>query len=207
MDRFRDSTEYPKSMEDQIRHKLTSALSSPVSTEAQAVYALVQLRKLLDRRKARGLPDFSYLRFLSDWVVHIKLQGATAQRIIQDAQDLYQKSQAGTFTEAEKAYFRGLFTLEPVREELRDLSEDSGLPIMSDATWNSFLGSVLSVIEDCPLSLRLQPGTNADVDEVVFSREMGTVMEGANGGPPRIVWQFKSGGTDVLWLTANEVGT
>ncbi len=93
---------------------------------------LVELRKLLDHGREKGLPDFLYLRFCSDWVVHVKLDGCTAKKVIH-AQDPYQKSHAGTFTEAEKAYFRGLFTLERVREDLRLLSEDSGLPVMSDA--------------------------------------------------------------------------
>lgn len=191
-------------MKDAVIYKLTNALSSPLDTEAQAVYVLVELRKLLDHRRAEGMPDSPYLRFCSDWVVHTQLHGDTASRIIQDAQALYQKSRAGTFTEREKAYFRGLFTLQPVREELRILSEDSGIPVMNDATWNSFLACVLSVIEDCPLSLRLQPGANSDVDEVVFTREAGAAIGEANGRPPRIAWQLKREGKDVLWLTANE---
>jgi hypothetical protein len=38
-------------MKDAIIHKLTMALTNPITTEPQAVGVLVELRKLLDRRK------------------------------------------------------------------------------------------------------------------------------------------------------------
>ena len=193
-------------MKDAIICKLTMALSSPITTEAQAVYVFVELRKLLDRRKKEGqVPDFPNIRFCSDWVVHVQLHGPTAQQIVNEAQTLYQKSQTGTFTEEEKEYFRGRFTLEPVREELRLLCEESNLPVFTDAGWNSFLSCFLAVIEDCPLSIRLPAGTIADVDEVVLTREVGTTFGVADGNPPRIVWELKQGGNHVLWLTANEI--
>ena len=193
-------------MNDAIIQKLTTVLSSPITTEAQAVYALVELRKLLDRRREQGQePDFLAIRFCSDWAVHVHLHGAPAQQLVVDAQNLCQKSQAGTFADEEKEYFRGRFTLEPVREELRLLCEESNLPVFTDAGWNSFLSCFLAVIEDCPLSIRLPPGAIADVDEVVLTREVGTTLGVADGKPPRIVWELKQGGNHVLWLTANEI--
>jgi hypothetical protein len=177
-----------------------------ITTEERAVYVLVELRKLLDRRREEGQePDFLNIRFCSDWAVHVQLYGATAKQIVRDAQNLYQKSQTGTLIEEEKEYFRGRFTLEPTREELRSLCEESGLPVFTDAGWNSFLSFFLAVIEDCPLSIRLPAGAIADVDEVVLTREVGAALGGADGKPPRIVWELKQGGNHVVWLTANEI--
>jgi hypothetical protein len=193
-------------MKDAIIHKLTLALTNPIVTEAQAVYALVELRKLLDRRKEEGtLPEFLNIRFCCDWVAHVQLHGDTAKQVVSDAQALYQKLQAGTPTDEEKVYFRDRFTLQPMREELRMLSIECDLPILTDAAWNSFLACFLAVIEDCPLSLRLPPGTIADVDEVVLTREMGETLGIADGKPPRIVWELKQAGQRVQWLTANEI--
>lgn len=193
-------------MKDTILRKLSLALSSPVTTEAQAVYVLVELRKLLDRRRKEGRgPDFLNIRFCSDRAVHVQLHGATAKQIVSDAQNLYQKSKTGTFTDEEKECFRGRFTLQPVREELRSLCEESGLPAFTNAGWNSFLACFPAVIEDCPLSIRLPFGAIADVDEVVLTREAGTTLGVTDGKPPRIVWELKLGGNHVLWLTANGV--
>jgi hypothetical protein len=193
-------------MKDAIIHKLTLALTNPIITEALAVYVLVELRKLRDRRKKEGkLPDFLNLRFCCDWAVHVQLHGDTARQIVSDAQDLYQKLQAGTPTDGEKQYFRDRFTLQPMREELGMLSNECDLPILTDAAWNSFLACFLAVIEDCPLSLRLPPGIIADVDEVVLTREMGETLGAADGKPPRIVWELKQAGHHVQWLTANEI--
>lgn len=193
-------------MKGAIIHKLALALANPIITEAQAVYVLVELRKLLDRRKKEGqLPDFLNIRFCCDWAVHVQLHGDTARQVVSDAQDLYQKLQMGTPTDREKQYFRDRFTLQPMREELRMLSNECDLPILADAAWNSFLACFLAVIEDCPLSLRLPPGTIADVDEVVLTREMGETLGIADGKPPRIVWELKQADHHVQWLTANEI--
>jgi hypothetical protein len=192
-------------MKDAIIHKLILALTKPVITEAEAVYVLVELRKLLDRRKTDGqLPDFLNIRFCCDWAVHVQLHGDTARQVVSDAQDLYQKLQSGTPTDGEKQYFRDRFTLQPMREEILRLSKECDLPILTDAAWNSFLACFLAVIEDCPLSLRLPPGTIADVDEVVLTREMGETLGIADGKAPRIVWELKLAGRHVQWLTANE---
>lgn len=193
-------------MKDAIIHKLTMALTNPIITEAQAVYVLVELRILLDRRKKEGqLPDFLNIRFCCDWAVHVQLHGDTAKRVVSYAQDLHQKLQTGTPTDGEKQYFRDRFTLQPMREELHMLSNECDLPILTDAAWNSFLACFLAVIEDCPLSLRLPPRTIADVDEVVLSREVGETLGIADGKPPRFVWELKQAGHHVQWLTANEI--
>ncbi len=192
-------------MKDAIIQKLTLALSSPVTTEQQAVYVLVELRKLLDRRKDEGRLDFPNVRFCCDWVVHVQLQGDTARQIVRDAEDLYQKWQAGTLTDQEKEYFRDRFTLKPARMELRLLFEECALPVLNAAAWNSFLACFLAVIEDCPLSLRLPAGAIANVDEVVLTREVGATLGMADGKPPRIVWELKQAGNHVQWLTANEI--
>ncbi len=44
-------------MKDAIQYKLAQAMSAPITTEAQAVYVMVEVRKLLDRRKGEGLPE------------------------------------------------------------------------------------------------------------------------------------------------------
>src|SRR5882724_6380018 len=63
-------------MNDLLVNKLIRMSAAPVTTEEQAVYVLVQIRKLLDLRgylKDQWRP----VRFLCDWVVHTELDRKT----------------------------------------------------------------------------------------------------------------------------------
>jgi len=62
-------------MKIEIIDKLYSFFNhhSPISEECEAVYLMVELRKLLDREKEDGSGDlFPLIRFYADWTVHTR---------------------------------------------------------------------------------------------------------------------------------------
>jgi len=61
-------------MEDAIVGKLHALLSQGITTEAELVYLLVQVRKLYQSRKAKLPP---YLALFCAWVVHARLSYGT----------------------------------------------------------------------------------------------------------------------------------
>jgi hypothetical protein len=73
------------SMREAIIEKLSKHLSAPPSTEADVVYALVQIRKLLERDKVSS--SYPRLKFFCDWVVHGGLAGSEAQRVLVEIDD------------------------------------------------------------------------------------------------------------------------
>lgn len=190
-------------MKDAIVGKLAHALSERIATEQQVVYMLVELRKVLDRRRSERLPDYQNIRLCCDWIVHVSLHGDAAQKLVSEAEEIYAKSTQGTLTDSEKSSFRDRFTLKSLRNELDVLFGELGLPRFREEQWNSFLSCFLGVIEDCPLSLRSAQQSTAKIDEVVLTREVGTILGQADGKPPRIVWELKYKGIHKHWLTAN----
>jgi hypothetical protein len=65
---------------DTIIEKLNRALSEPITTEAQVVYILVLVRKLLG--PTTKTDKYERLRFSCDWTVHTELNGPAARRIV-----------------------------------------------------------------------------------------------------------------------------
>jgi hypothetical protein len=67
-------------MERDIEQKLLAEFSQPITSERQAFYILVELRKLLERKGT--LDKYPTLKICCDWAVHPKLNRASAQPIM-----------------------------------------------------------------------------------------------------------------------------
>jgi hypothetical protein len=72
-------------MRDAIIEKLTRHLSKPPECEADVVYAFVQVRKLLERDRAKKA--YPRLTFFCDWVVHGHLSGTEAAEVLRQLDD------------------------------------------------------------------------------------------------------------------------
>src|SRR5690348_10184551 len=67
-------------MEKDIIRKLRREFDKGIETEAQTVYLLACVRKLLEQQQAKK--QFEYLTFHCDWTLHSKLEGPAAQNIL-----------------------------------------------------------------------------------------------------------------------------
>jgi hypothetical protein len=63
-----------------IIKKLKKEMERGIASEARAVYLLTEVRKLIERDKAKGA--YPNLKFHYDWVLHAKLSGPRAQDIL-----------------------------------------------------------------------------------------------------------------------------
>jgi hypothetical protein len=176
--------------EDQITAKIRAELERGITSESQAVYLLVETRKLLDRDRMKGvLPDdfrpYESLRLFTDWAVHVCLSGPRAQNIVKKADAYYPKMINGTLSHEEKADFARTFALNTFRHELSQFLQAKNLPPFSDAQWNFFLKSFLNVIEDCPLFCKAEGAAVAEVDEVVLIRQ---TEKAPDGNAPALIW-------------------
>jgi hypothetical protein len=177
-------------MEDQIIRKIRAELESGIKSECQAVYMLVEIRKLLDRDRKNTLP-YNSIRLYSDWVVHVGLEGPQAQSIVKQADAFYPKLVSGTLSDVEKVDFARIFALDIFRQELGQFLYAKQLPSFSDEGWNSFLTCFLNVIEDCPLFCRDNGRTVTQVDEVVVVRDPQRISDGS---PQPVIWALCFGG-------------
>src|ERR1051326_1180777 len=60
--------------------KLKTLLAKGITSEAEALYLIVEIRKLLEQQQAKK--QYEYLTFHCDWALHAALEGTTAQKIL-----------------------------------------------------------------------------------------------------------------------------
>jgi hypothetical protein len=188
--------------EDEIVRKMRAELKRGITYESQALYLMVEIRKLLDKNRKAANP-YNSLRLYSDWAVHVELSGPQAQGIVKKADAFYQKLKDGTHSEADTKAFAQIFGLDAFRDELKQFFTAHHLPSFSEPEWHKFLGCFLGVIQDCPLSCSDRGGAVQYVDQVVIVSQAKRILD---GNPQPVIWallydgELKTtyGGTDPL---------
>lgn len=159
-----------------IISKLKLLLSKRIRTEADALYLLVAVRKLLEQQQAKK--QYDYLTFHCDWALHAKLDGTTAQKILRlfDAANVHLK--AGV----ELHDLPGLLRMEIERisklryfeQQLDDFLKANDIPTL-DATradgWIHFVHLYTKIVEDCPLVMTAK-NSSATVASVTLKLEL-----------------------------------
>ena len=72
--------------------KLKVLLAKGITSEADALYLMVEVRKLLEQQQAKK--QYEYLTFHCDWALHAMLEGTTSQKILKlfDAANIHLKT-------------------------------------------------------------------------------------------------------------------
>jgi hypothetical protein len=142
--------------QSQIVGKLDVLLHNSITTEAEAVYLMVGIRKLIEHLNVKD--QYNYLKFHCDWALHSRLKGTMAQEILKqfDAANVHLKAglhlqdlppRLGTEIDriSKMKYFE---------EQLEAFLIENGLPSI-DATrvdgWIHFQHLYAKVVEDTPL--------------------------------------------------------
>lgn len=157
-------------MKDAIVEKLTERLSVAPQTEAQVAYALVEIRKYLEREGKKD--NFKELVFFCDWVVHVELSGKGAQNAlgILDERlatlDLSDLSNIGYSREMHR-----FIHFEVLLEELTQFLAETGMPdlwVRTPAHWATVKKLYAEIVRDCALSLRQTDGPGMHLKRVVL---------------------------------------
>ena len=112
--------------------------------ECEAVYLMVELRKLLDREHERD--QFPIIRFYCDWTVHISKDRNQA-----DIEDIMKSFNDGINNPEGVISF---FSLSELRKEMSDLFRTYGLKAelcQDDNNWKHFVDVFIQVLADQPI--------------------------------------------------------
>jgi len=183
-------------MENEIIAKLRRELERPITAEPLVVYLLVEIRKLMYRKRIQ----YETLRLCCDWAVHVGLSRDAARRIVTQVDALHPRLVRGELTDEDKRSLRAFFLMSKFRSELEDFLAREGLRGFQNDEWNGFLACFLNVIEDCPLTCNA-PGL-ANVDKVVLRRDMGQARVPSTDAPA-IVWALYRKNRQIFVLDAN----
>jgi hypothetical protein len=196
-------------MTPDIVRKLAVVLSRGVRSEPQALYVLVQARKILERVEIEKekLNDktpcrYPVLKLYGNWVAHIGLEYGLAKEIVKEVDRLYPRIISGTLTDEEKEPFRSRFSFREFRREFDQFLVDHNLPQFRTSAWRSFLLHFLGVIQDCPLSCEVKDGSLKHVDTVMLITKESAQMYWS-GTLPEIIWTLHFGGKQEFMMTAS----
>ena len=119
-------------MTDEIIRKLKTLLDQGICSEAEVVYLLVGIRKLLERdgRLKRTYPK---LKFYCDWVLHPELDRKDAREIL-ESKSIKQILEMNVFRDA--------------------LSDFLAAKLDAQVEWQDFLRLYVRIISDIPLKLK-----------------------------------------------------
>ncbi len=139
-------------MRDDIVEKLRQELANGIQTEAQVVYLLVELRKLIEQSEEQD--RYLSVLFFCDWAVHVQMDRKSALHLLQELDSAM--SRATTKGELGELIGR-ILSMDRFRDELIHALMHFGLPtdpVRTMAGWLSFLPLYLNVITDCPVLKR-----------------------------------------------------
>lgn len=192
-------------MEPEIITKLGTLLRKGITTEAEAVYLLVELRKLLEQQQAKK--KYKYLTFHCDWTMHSKLEGPAAQDVLNkfDAANLQLKRgmELRDLPAELKKDVDNISQLKLFEKELGEFLRDNRLPGMKAARadgWIHFMHLYASVVADCPLVIS-EKNAAAGIESVTVSFELAKQSTG-NEMPFKVGWKVldKNGKTGEIFV-------
>jgi hypothetical protein len=156
-----------------IVQKLAAHLSSPIETEANAVYLLCEVRKLFDKRMPLAV------NMGANWALHVNLsRNAGVQKLLKDVDDF-----VGEFRKygnvPSSQIFRELALVGSFRRELGECLASEGLPTKlcdDDQWWFAFIQAYAGVIDEGALECKGSGFKN--IKKMVFTK--GRPLTGAD---------------------------
>ena|ERR1039458_7532179 len=159
-----------------ITGKLELLLSAGITTEAQAVYLMVGIRKLLEHQQAKK--QYKYLTFHCNWALHSKLEGMMAQEILKlfDEANIHLKTgvELRNLPSGLRVEIERISKMKYFEEQLEDFLKSNGLPSMDTTRsdgWIHFEHLYAKIVEDCPLVMTAK-NRSASVESVTLKMDL-----------------------------------
>jgi hypothetical protein len=180
--------------------KLELLLAKDIRTEADALYLMVEVRKLLEQQQSKQ--QYEYLAFHCDWALHATLAGTTAQKILKlfDAANIHLKTgvelhelPGALRMEIDRISKMGYF-----KDQLEAFLKANGIPTLASTRadgWIHFLHLYMKIVEDCPLVMTAK-NESATIASVTLKMDLARASE-QDGGD---IW-FK-----VRWIIQDKSG-
>ena len=179
-------------MTNDIIRKLEAQLEGGITTEAQVVYLMTGLRKLLEQQQAKK--QYEYLTFHCNWALHSKLEGTTAQKILGqfDLANIHLKTgiELHELPVDLQREIDGLSKMKWFWDELSAFLAANGLPGLETVRrdgWTHFLHLYCKVVEDCPLVMTTNH-TAASIEKLTVHLELANQVKGENEILYKITW-------------------
>jgi len=144
-------------MKDDLLIKLRNALTQPITRECEALYIMVEIRKVLDHLKKQDRRDKRYgvIRFYCDWAMHISMSKESARIVVSIVDQELDKPRGEPWEWDPDMKVHSVFLFSRLSHDLRRFLNDHDLPsqIVDDpGMWRLFLTLYVAIVSDCPLT-------------------------------------------------------
>jgi hypothetical protein len=180
-------------MREAIVEKLNLHLSAPPVSEADVVYAFVQIRKLMERSGVS--PDYPRLKFFCDWVVHGGLAGAEAQQVLIEIDDRLKFHDSRKPWEIDPDGRVGaLLSHQAVCAELHrylETAEVTQIWTRDPSVWFNVSKLYSEIVRDCPLEIKRKDYEFPYIAKLAITDcEPWEPMVKANPGQDHVGWNW-----------------
>jgi len=148
-------------MRNEIVVKLNRHVASGIKREADVVYVLAEIRKLLEH--LRTTKRYPVLAFYTNWALHTKIDrerwARAGLKILEDVVTQFQAG-SGRPEEVVKAV-DGVLSFQKLHRDLLDFGAEHDIRFdrLSDADWRKFATLLIDVLIDCPLESEAKTAT------------------------------------------------
>lgn len=136
-----------------VIEKLDKEILKQIKTEAQVVYLLVEVRKVITEHDISQDNKYPILSFFCDWVVHAKMDRQGATSMLNVIQDFYRGLDGYLHIKKTTSFFPFVMLI-VLRRELGSFLKRNSLPLElvdNRNYWERFLFLLINVLIDCPL--------------------------------------------------------
>jgi hypothetical protein len=186
-----------------ILTKLEVLLANRIRSEAEAVYLMVEVRKLLEQQDAKK--RYEYLTFHCDWALHAKLSGPAAQRILRhfDAVNVHFKTGVAKLPDLLKMEMQRISEMEYFKQQLESFLQSNGLPTLASTradAWTHFLHFYTKIVEDSQLVMTAK-NSSATIASVTLQMDSGKkAQHGVDWFAVRWVIRDKNGRSGQVYI-------
>lgn len=139
-------------MQNDILEKLSRELKNQIVTEAQTVYILVQIRKLIEHKCDN---TFDTLKMFCDWALHIEFsRNKQIIELLKEFDEAIERENNG-FGPTTQDYL----SLKKFKVAMKEFLTEFNLPqnILKNKEWSLFIHSYNRVVSDCPVTKKDYP--------------------------------------------------
>lgn len=190
-----------------IVEKLKELLVKGIVREADALYLIVEVRKLLEQQQAKK--QYEYLTFHCDWAVHPTLAGSTAQKILErfDAANIHLKTgvKLCDLPKMLRIEIDRISKMSYFEDQLETFLRSNGLPTLDktrDEGWIHFVHLYARIVEDCPLVMTTK-NRAATIESVTLKMDLARATEKGSGDmlfKVRWIIQDKNGKSGEIFI-------
>ncbi len=176
-------------MTPQIVTKINREIQSGITSEAQVVYILAEIRKIIEQENSHD--DYKYLYFHCNWALHYLMRKSQAQKVLSYFSEAHTE-----ITEKGNSQFHGEYDaiskMDRFKDELSIFCNNQSITNFTNnaASWLKFIKLYVQVIEDCALVIESKELANQKriTITVEYAKEP---HEGENFF--KVIWLYTSG--------------